>query len=209
MFSVKRLCKADIVDNIVDDITKDSKGNILSIVCHSDIGLALNIQSGVADVGQQLNDLLLKRISSQPETSGMTDAQVDKVSDISKLVDFAQTRWCQFQSDKKAWMEHLISERDKRLAEIADKKKAEEEKQNPNSIKLPYSFYEFTAGNDVTKRSVGLEIFKVQNVAIVTSMFNAYGINDKVPTVVKLIPGVGSVFGNISLLKDKLPTKTE
>lgn len=81
--------------------------------------------------------------------------------------------------------------------------------QNPNSIKLPYSFYEFTAGNDVTKRSVGLEIFKVQNVAIVTSMFNAYGINDKVPTVVKLIPGVGSVFGNISLLKDKLPTKTE
>ena len=95
MFAVKRLCKADIVDNIVDDIIKDSKGNILSIVCHSDIGLALNIQSGVADVGQQLNDLLLKRISLQPEASGMTDAQVDKVSDISKLVDFAQTRWCQ------------------------------------------------------------------------------------------------------------------
>lgn len=129
MFAVKRLCKADIVDDIVDDITKDSKGNVISIVCHSDIGLALNIQSGVADVGQQLNDLLLKRISLQPETSGMTDAQVDKVSDISKLVDFAQTRWCQFQSDKKAWMEHLISERDKRLAEIADKEKAEKEKQ--------------------------------------------------------------------------------
>lgn len=128
MFAIKRLCKSDIVDNIVDDITKDSKGNVLSIVCHSDIGLALNIQSGAADVGQQLNDILLRRISLQPDLSGMTDAQVDKVSDISKLVDFAQTRWCQFQSDKKAWMEHLISERDKRLAEIADQKKAQDEK---------------------------------------------------------------------------------
>lgn len=129
MFKLKKICKADIVDDILDDVIKDSKGAVLGVVCHTDIGLALNIQSGVSDVGQQLNDILLKRISLQPENSGLTDTQVDKVSDISKLVDFSQTRWCQFPSDKKAWMEHLISERDKRLAEIADKKKAQEEKE--------------------------------------------------------------------------------
>ena len=129
MFAVKRICKADIVDNIVDDIIKGSKGQVLGIVCHSDIGLALNIQSGVSDVGQQLNDILLSRISLQPKPSGMTDAQVDRITDISKLVNFENTRWCQFPSDKKAWMEHLISERDKRLADIADKKKAQEEKE--------------------------------------------------------------------------------
>ena len=129
MFKLKKICKADIVDNIVDDIVKDSKGVVLGVVCHTDIGLALNIQSGVSDVGQQLNDLLLKRISLQPEISGMTDSQVDKVSDISKLVNFETTRWCQFPSDKKAWMEHLISERDKRLSEIADKKHAQAEKE--------------------------------------------------------------------------------
>lgn len=129
MFAVKKICKADIVDNIVDDVVKDNKGVVLGIVCHTDIGLALNIQSGISDVGQQLNDLLLKRISLEPGTSGMTAEQVDKVSDISKLVNFENTRWCQFPSDKKAWMEHLISERDKRLSEIADKKKAQEEKE--------------------------------------------------------------------------------
>lgn len=129
MFKLKKICKSDIVDDILDDVVKDSKGVVLGVVCHTDIGLALNIQSGLSDVGQQLNDILLKRISLQPESSGFTDTQVDKVSDISKLVDFSQTRWCQFPSDKKAWMEHLISERDKRLAEIADKKKAQEQKE--------------------------------------------------------------------------------
>lgn len=129
MFKLKKFCKADVVDDILDDVIKDSKGVVLGVVCHTDIGLALNIQSGICDVGQQLNDILLKRISLQPESSGLTDTQVDKVSDISKLVDFSQTRWCQFPSDKKAWMEHLISERDKRLAEIADKKKAQEQKE--------------------------------------------------------------------------------
>lgn len=129
MFILKKICKSDIVDDILDDVVKDSKGAVLGVVCHTDIGLALNIQSGISDVGQQLNDILLKRISLQPENSGLTDTQVDKVSDISKLVDFSQTRWCQFPSDKKAWMEHLISERDKRLAEIADKKKAQEQKE--------------------------------------------------------------------------------
>lgn len=129
MFKIKKLCKADIVDDILDDVVKDNKGVVLGIVCHTDIGLALNIQSGISDVGQQLNDLLLKRITLQPESSGMSEAQVDKVSDISKLVNFENTRWCQFPSDKKAWMEHLISERDKRLSEIADKKKAQEQKE--------------------------------------------------------------------------------
>ena len=45
---------------------------------------------------------------------------------LDGLLEGADTK---FQSDKKAWMEHLISERDKRLAEIADKEKAEKEKQ--------------------------------------------------------------------------------
>lgn len=146
MFTLKKLCKSDIVDDIVDDIIRDSHDNVIGIVCHSDIGLAVNIQSGVADVGKQLNDVLLSRISQLPKSDGFTSEQVDKVSDLTELVNFEQTRWCQFPSDKKAFMEKLIAQRDKRLAEIADKKKAADEKakfiQSCKKLGLDTSQYE-------------------------------------------------------------------
>lgn len=77
-----------------------------------------------------------------------------------------------------------------------------------DKISLPLPFYKYVYGNDRTEYTHALDIFLAQNRGGVTSKLDYLGINQHVPTVVKLLP-FGEMFGDAHFKEITLSKKND
>lgn len=117
---LKQLSYNSLIDDVKDDVIEMPDGR-KRVIVHSDIGLALALSNGKKVASVAVAQLLDSSFSTEVENS-LAGVDVSKVDDLSSLVDYANTRWVQFPSDKKAFAESQIE----RLKQLKEKAKTDE-----------------------------------------------------------------------------------
>ena len=77
-----------------------------------------------------------------------------------------------------------------------------------DKISLPLPFYEYVKGNNRTEYTHALDIFLAQNKGGITTTLDYLGINQHVPTIVKLLP-FGTMFGDAHFKEITLSQKND
>lgn len=124
LHKVHRIAVTSIIDDVKDDVVV--VGNAKCTTIHNDIGLALALENNQRTLSHNVAELLSASLQDnvQRMESNFDNKEFTPTSDLTKLIDYANTRWIQFPSDKKQFIESQM----KYLDELKEKEKVDKER---------------------------------------------------------------------------------